>query len=128
MLIVLVAFGCALGGLARYGLGMLVSRYCGEGFPYGTLVVNVVGSFLLGAVLGAGGSVANESGAFEQVYALLGVGFCGGLTTFSTFSLQSLDLVSKQNWGRVAANLGASVLLCMLSCLGGYALFERWFG
>ena len=109
---VFVAIGCALGGVCRY-LGMVgMARLVGERFPWGTLVVNGVGSFFLGVVLGA------EWGMTEQLF--LGLGFCGGLTTFSTFSLQTLTLLSKKEYVKVAANVFGGLGLCLLCVWGGY--------
>lgn len=115
-----VAVGCALGGICRY-LGMTaVSRLCGEAFPWGTLAVNAVGSFLLGLVLGVD---LLGSEAFE-IHAFAAIGFCGGLTTFSTFSLQNLTLVSQQKWMPAAWNIFGSALLCVFCVLSGYAIGE----
>jgi fluoride ion exporter CrcB/FEX len=88
----------------------------------------MVGSFLLGAILGAG--LAPDGGAFslEELHAFLAIGFCGGLTTFSTFSLQSLNLLSRQSSRRLVGNVAGSVLLCLLCCLSGYVLLERLSG
>ena len=122
----MTAAGCALGGVCRY-LGMtLVARLLGERFPWGTLAVNAVGSFLLGLLLALVAGV--ESGWLAsdgaQVFAM--IGFCGGLTTFSTFSLQTFSLVSEQAWGKALANVLASVLLCVFCVVSGYAIGEGW--
>ena len=120
MLILMTFLGCAMGWVVRY-LGMtLVSRVVGERFPWGTLAVNALGSLLLGIVLGGG---LFASGGLQ---AFLGIGFCGGLTTFSTFSLQTLSLASEQSWGKALVNILGSVLICLLSLLSGYALGEVW--
>jgi CrcB protein len=103
-----------------------MARLCGEEFPWGTLCVNVVGSFLLGAILGAGVVPSEGAVAFERLHAFAAVGFCGGLTTFSTFSLQNLSLLSARGRGALALNVLASVGLCLLVALAGYALLERW--
>lgn len=124
MLYLYVALGCALGGVCRF-LGMsLVSRYAGDAFPWGTLIVNLVGSFLLGAILGSGLLANGAEGA--QLQAFAGIGFCGGLTTFSTFSLQNLSLLSRNARGKLAANILCSVVGCLLAAAGGYALMEGW--
>ncbi len=124
MFILFVAIGCALGGILRY-LGMtLIARLLGEGFPWGTLVVNAVGSFLLGLILGAGVVTGERWVLSDAAYAFAGIGFCGGLTTFSTFSLQTLSLVSEQAWGKVLVNVLGSVLLCVFCAVSGYALGE----
>ena len=100
----------------------MIARFFGESLPWGTLVVNAMGSFLLGLFLGSG-LIAKElwlssNGAFV----LVALGFCGGLTTFSTFSLQTFSLISKQAWGKALANILGSVLLCIFCLLGGYAM------
>jgi len=104
----------------------LVARLLGERFPWGTLAVNAVGSFLLGLLLALVAGV--ESGWLAsdgaQVFAM--IGFCGGLTTFSTFSLQTFSLVSEQAWGKALGNVLASVLLCVFCVVSGYAIGEGW--
>ena len=122
--ILLIFIGCALGGVFRYLGALLIDRLLGEGFPWGTLVVNAGGSFLLGLFLGSG-FVAKELWLFSNgAYALAALGFCGGLTTFSTFSLQTFSLISKQVWGKALANILVSVLLCVFCVLSGYATGE----
>ena len=123
MLILFVAVGCALGGVCRYLLGNCVSRIAGEGFPWGTLVVNAVGSFLLGILLGFG---VAELRAGEHLHSFLAIGFCGGMTTFSTFSLQALTLVSEQRWKHLAAKVAGSVLVCMSLVWIGLGIGERF--
>lgn len=114
-----------MGGAVRY-LGMtLVARLLGEGFPWGTLAVNALGSFLLGLSLGAG--LAEDSFfSMAGAHAFLALGFCGGLTTFSTFSLQTFGLVAEQARGKALGNMLGSVLLCVCCVLSGYALGEGW--
>lgn len=120
----LIAFGCALGGAVRY-LGMTaVTRWCGEAFPWGTLAVNAVGSFLFGLVLGVGISSSGCWLSMEGTHAFGAIGFCGGLTTFSTFSLQNLTLVSQQKWQQALGNMVGSLLLCLLCVVAGYAISE----
>ena len=126
MLYLLVAVGCALGGICRYWVMTLAAQRIGEEFPWGTLIANTLGSFLLGAILGAG--VIHTEGAlnFNELHAFAAVGFCGGLTTFSTFSLQNLSLLSAQSRVKVLANIFGSVLFCLLAATAGYTLLERW--
>jgi len=126
VLFLLTALGCAFGGVARYLCATGISRWLGEEFPWGTLFVNVLGSFLLGAALGAGIAPSNGPLTFERLHAFAAVGFCGGLTTFSTFSLQNLSLLSARGKAALAVNILASVGLCLLSACAGYALLERW--
>ncbi|MGJ8638064.1 MAG: fluoride efflux transporter FluC [Opitutaceae bacterium] len=124
MLILFTAIGCALGGITRYLVTNWVNRLCGEAFPWGTLVVNVLGSFLLGIVLGAGITPAESWRSIQGAHAFWAIGFCGGLTTFSTFNLQTLNLVSKQQWRRVAGNTFGSLGLCALCAIAGFAITE----
>ncbi len=122
MLLLLVAIGCALGGICRY-LGMtMISRLLGERFPWGTFFVNALGSFLLGLVLGSG--IATDEGG----RAFVAIGFCGGLTTFSTFSLQTFSLVTERAWERALANVVGSVLICVLCVVSGFAIGEGVIG
>ena len=108
----------------RYLGTLMIARFFGEGFPWGTLVVNSIGSFLLGLFLGSG-FVAKELWLSSNgAYAFAALGFCGGLTTFSTFSLQTFSLISKQAWGKALANILGSVLLCVFCVLSGYAMGE----
>ena len=124
MFILLTFIGCALGGLFRYLGTLLIDRFFGESFPWGTLVVNAGGSFLLGLFLGSG-FVAKELWPFSNsAYAFAALGFCGGMTTFSTFSLETFSFISKQAWGKAFANILGSVLLCVYCVLSGYAIGE----
>ena len=103
----------------------MIARFFGEGFPWDTLFVNAVGSFLLGLFLGSG-FVAKELWLSSNgACAFAALGFCGGLTTFSTFSLQTFSLISKKAWGKALANILGSVLLCVLCVLSGYVIGER---
>lgn len=103
-----------------------MERWLGDAFPWGTLLVNIVGSFLLGATLGAGISFAEGVLNFQRLHAFLVFGFCGGLTTFSTFSLQNLSLLSRHAILPLALNICLSVGLCLIAGAGGYSLMERW--
>lgn len=124
MLILLTFIGCALGGVLRYLGTLMIARFFGEVFPWGTLVINAVGSFLLGLFLGSG-FVAKELWLSSNgAYTFAALGFCGGLTTFSTFSLQTFSLISKQAWGKALANILGSVLLCVFCVFSGYAMGE----
>jgi len=104
----------------------LVSRWAGESFPWGTLLVNLTGSFLLGAILGGDVLVADGGVGPTRLEAFAGIGFCGGLTTFSTFSLQNLSLLSRGERGKLAGNMVVAVGGCLLAAAGGYALMEGW--
>ena len=116
----LVMTGSALGGLGRYWLGIAVDRLTGPGFPWGTLLINVLGSAVIGAVAAA--TDAREDAA---VRAFLMVGICGGFTTFSSFSLQTLDLLRTGATGRALVNVTVSVLLCIGAVAAGHVIASR---
>ncbi|MFN3583927.1 fluoride efflux transporter CrcB [Phenylobacterium sp.] len=114
-----IALGSALGGMARYGCSSLISNWIGPTFPWGTLVVNVVGSFVIGffaTLTGPDGRVLVPSDARQFVM----VGLCGGFTTFSSFSLQTLALAQDGEMLRAGANVGGSVLACLVAVWAGY--------
>lgn len=109
-----VALGGALGSLSRYGIGLALSRF--DSFPFGTLAANVLGSLIIGLAAGLWDTNQRKTPAAM----LLITGFCGGFTTFSTFSLQTLELIQQNNWAKAGGNIAASVALC-LACTGlGY--------
>ena len=116
-----VALGSALGGVARYGLSGLVARSFGETFPWGTLIVNVLGSFLIGFVATLAGPDGRVlvSPVTRQFWM---PGIFGGFTTFSSFSLQTLSLAQDGEWTRALANVTLSVALCLLGVWLGASL------
>jgi len=113
-----VALGAAVGAPLRYGVERLMVRVAGPALPWGTAIVNVVGSALLGLLLGR----AAGGGASEWVVALVGTGFCGALTTFSGFSGQVLELTEGTPRWRGTAYAAVSVLLGLAAASAGYAL------
>ena len=118
-----VFLGSGLGGLARWGLSGLVAERFGQTFPWGTLVVNVSGSFLIGLF-------ATLTGPEGRLFAPAGLrtffmlGLCGGYTTFSSFSLQTLNLAEDGEWFRAGANVVLSVVLCLAGVWLGHALAQ----
>lgn len=109
-----IALGGALGSMARYGCGGLVARLVGETFPWGTLLINVVGSLVIGffaTLTGPEGRllVAPDARMFVTI------GLCGGFTTFSSFSLQTLNLVRDGDMVGAGANVAASVAACLVA-------------
>lgn len=118
-----IALGSALGGLSRYWLGGLIQRAHGGPFPLGTLVINVTGSLLIGFLL----RYSLDSAAVSpEIRALLTIGFCGGYTTFSTFSWETVALIEDGDWRRAMLYVGASVLLSVLGTVAGVALARQF--
>ena len=114
-----IAVGSALGGVLRYGCSGLAARLIGETFPWGTLIVNVTGSFVIGltfTLTGPDGRLLAGTTARQFVM----VGLCGGITTFSSFSLQTLSLLRDGEILYAGVNIAASVLLCMLAVWLGH--------
>ena len=117
-----IALGGAAGSVARYLLGRAVQRVTHVGFPVGTLVVNVIGCVVIGVL--ARQFLNDETRPVLQ--ASLMVGLCGGFTTFSAFSLETLGLIQAGNWPRATAYVVASVLLCIGGTVLGYQLGARF--
>jgi fluoride exporter len=116
-----VGFGSALGGMARYGMGMAVARRLGDDFPYGTLLINVLGSFVIGLF----GTMTVPDGprpASAEARLFVMVGLCGGFTTFSSFSLQTFELLRSGEAPRAVLYIVASVLLCVVFTAFGHYL------
>ena len=116
-----VGIGGALGSVARLWFSGVVARHFGETFPWGTLVVNVTGSFAIGffaTVTGPDGRWL-VAPSFRQ---FLMAGVCGGYTTFSTFSLETLNLAREGEWLYAAANSVLSLALCLAAVWLGYLL------
>jgi CrcB protein len=112
-----IAVGSALGGVSRYLLGGLVQRIAAGTFPFGTLLINVTGSFLLGAVLRYG---VDTTTLTPELRAFLTVGFCGGYTTFSTFSYEAVALLEDGEWSRATLYVAVSLLLSLLATFLGF--------
>jgi CrcB protein len=114
-----VALGGALGSVSRFWLSGWVAHHWGETFPWGTLLANVTGSFAIGffATLTAPDGRWLVPGTARMFFM---AGFCGGYTTFSSFSLQTLNLVQEGEWLPAAGNITGSVLLCLINALKGF--------
>jgi CrcB protein len=120
-----IAIGGAIGSMARYWCSMVVAMAVGGTFPFGTLVVNVLGSGLIGAALGAfepGGRWQISLATRDFVNQFFMIGVLGGFTTFSSFSLQTLNLLREHQWWQAGANVLFSVALCLISVWAGYAV------
>jgi CrcB protein len=118
-----VALGGALGSVARFWINGLVIEQTNATFPWGTLVINVTGSFVIG-VIGAlaipEGRMDSPSRQFATQFLMIGV--CGGYTTFSSFSLQTLNLLRDREWLYAGGNVLLSVILCMIAVWLGWLL------
>lgn len=114
-----VALGSAVGGVSRFALSGLLQRLVGTGFPFATLVINLTGSGLLGFLLRY---AVSTPAVRPELRALLAVGFCGGYTTFSTFSYETLTLLEDADWRRATLYLLASVLGSLLATFAGFVL------
>lgn len=118
-----VALGSAVGGVARFALASLVQQRVGPNFPFGTLVVNISGSFVLGLVLRY---ALGTQAITPEVRALITTGFCGGYTTFSTFTYDTMLLLEDGQTSRAGLYVLLSVALSLagawLGILGGRAL------
>lgn len=116
-----IALGSALGGMARYWSGGFVGARLGTDFPWGTLFINILGSFVIGFF----GTLSGPDGRLlvsDNARLFVMVGLCGGYTTFSAFSLQTLDLIRTGNWVGAGGNIALSVILCLaFVALGHFA-------
>jgi CrcB protein len=123
-----VALGSAIGGVGRFALSIWFAERIVDAFPWATLIVNVSGSFVIGLFA----TLTGPDGRFlagDSARQFVMVGLCGGYTTFSAFSLQTLDLVRIGDWPRAIAYILASVVLCLLAVWLGHlaaVAINRW--
>jgi CrcB protein len=118
-----VTIGSALGGLLRYAITRWTLTIS-AGFPFGTVFINVLGSFVIGYF----GTLTLQSGKYpasDNLRLFVMVGVCGGFTTFSSFSLQTFDLMRTGAWGRALANVVFSVVLCVAAVAAGHLLAQQ---
>ena len=118
MTALLVVLGAAVGAPTRYLVDLWVQSLHGTVLPWGTFAVNVSGSFVLGVV----GGLASRGGVPPATVALVGTGFCGALTTFSTFAYETVALARQGAWWYAAANVLGSVAAGFAAVAIGYAL------
>ena len=117
--IVLIALGSGLGGVVRYLLSGCLNS--GRSFPVGTLLVNVLGSLAIGSL---SGWLARHSGNGEAIRSFAVIGFCGGFTTFSTFSNESFRLLEQGHWGLLVLYVGLSVFAGLGAVVLGYLIMK----
>jgi CrcB protein len=122
----LLMVGGALGTYARYALSRWISlQPWAQGFPYGTLVINVTGSFILG--IAAAIILERLTPEYNNWYLLIGTGFCGGYTTFSTFAWETSKLLRDGSWPLATANIVGSVLASVAGVFLALILVEVLF-
>jgi fluoride exporter len=121
--IVLVFLGGAIGSVWRYSWSGFVAQRFGETFPFGTLVVNVVGSILIGVFVGLLMPLSNSHIAVALQQFLV-IGICGGLTTFSSFSLQTFNLIAEGRWLAALSNIVFSTALSFGSVALGWQITQ----
>jgi CrcB protein len=113
-----VAIGSALGGMARYWMASAVA-VTGPAFPWGTILINILGSFIIGLFATLTGVDGRWPAPFDA-RAFVMTGICGGFTTFSAFSLQTLDLAREGRWLPAAGNIALSLALCLAAVAFGH--------
>jgi CrcB protein len=119
--IILVFLGAGFGGVLRYAIGNII-KWNGTNFPWATFAVNIIGCFLIGLILAY--SLKNET--FSTNYKLLlTTGVCGGFTTFSALSAESLQLIKQGNWMLALAYIICSIVLGIVACGIGFQMIEK---
>ncbi len=117
----LVFLGGGTGACARFSVSRLSARLLGNGFPWGTLAVNLIGCFLIGASAG----LLERDLLHARMRPLFVVGFLGGLTTFSSYAFDTFELFRKAEWGRAFANIALDNILGLVLAAAGYVLVAR---
>ena len=117
--VLLISIGAVLGANLRYGVNRLALKYLSASVPYGTLIVNVTGSFILGFFLAWTGERIIASPQWRQFIA---VGFCGAYTTFSSYGYETVALVQQGHYALAGANFVANNILVLLAVIAGIAL------
>jgi CrcB protein len=116
-----VAIGGAIGSVARYWVAVLVARATGPDFPWGTILINISGSFVIGFFFAVTAEAVGRWPVASDVRIFVMAGLCGGFTTFSAFSLQTLVLMRDGRMTAALANIALSVVLCLAAVAIGYA-------
>lgn len=124
--VVWVGLGSVLGGIARFWLSGLVARRVGETFPWGTLVINVSGAFVIGVL--AASAAGHGALAAVRPWQFAVTGFLGCYTTVSSFSLQTLALARDGEMARASGNLLLSLFFCLAAVAAGFAGGHHFFG
>jgi CrcB protein len=119
--ILLVGLGGSLGSILRYVSAKTIDAKVNSIFPYGTLTVNLVGSFIIGVVY----ALAIRKTGSDNWSVLLGAGFCGGFTTFSAFAVENLNLINQKMFSTSILYIAVSILLGLLAVAGGTMVGNR---
>lgn len=120
-----VGVGSALGGMGRFWIAGFIGQRYGDAFPWGTILVNVSGSFAIGALAALTATDDRTHVRLSPMEAqFFMVGICGGYTTFSAFSLQTLKLMQSGSWPQAGANIALSVIACLVAVWAGYAVTQ----
>ncbi|MBT3093689.1 MAG: fluoride efflux transporter CrcB [Candidatus Thiodiazotropha sp. (ex Lucina pensylvanica)] len=117
--LIAIAFGGAVGALFRFWVSSGIYSLLGRGFPYGTLVVNVLGSLVMGFLYVL---LLERTTVSPEMRGALLIGFLGAFTTFSTFSIETLNLLEQAELLKAGLNLLVSVIACVLACWFGLAV------
>ena len=125
MTMLVIFLGSGLGGVARWWCGGWITERIGPGFPWGTLMINIVGSVAIGAFAAACATPEGRWPAPLLLRQFFMIGICGGFTTFSSFSLQTLELCQQGQWLRAGVNVVLSVVLCLAGVWLGHTLASR---
>lgn len=122
MQLILIAIGGALGAMCRYGVTNIIYMFIGRGFPYGTLFVNILGSFLMGICYAI---ITEHTNIKSEYYLGIVVGFLGAFTTFSAFSLETINLIETSQNLKAVLNILFSLTFCVFSCFLGMFLVRQ---
>lgn len=123
--VLLIGLAGAVGTLVRYGAGLWAAKALGTGFPYGTLIVNVAGCFLITLVAHTALVTTLVSPTMRLT---LMTGFMGGLTTYSSFDFETTNLLRQGSWWLAGVNVAVTLVLCFASGLAGLGLAKKMFG
>ncbi|MDD4149011.1 MAG: fluoride efflux transporter CrcB [Bacteroidales bacterium] len=119
--IILVGLGGGIGSILRFIISQISDKYLNLKIPISTLIVNIVGSFLIGIVLAY---LQKNNAETSDLKYLLAIGFCGGFTTFSAFAWENLQLFNSQNYNLALLYIALSLVLCFLGVAGGFFLIK----